>query len=73
MMWLALRRRLTTGEMVVGPIRAVFGDEISTGLDSSTTFSIIKCLRNFTHYMDVSHLSRCIGTATLRFCGNLLC
>ena len=38
-----------TGEMIVGPSRVLFMDEISTGLDSSTTFQIIKCLRDFAH------------------------
>ena len=33
--------------MVVGPVRALFADEISTGLDSNTTFQIAKALRNF--------------------------
>jgi ABC-type multidrug transport system ATPase subunit len=33
------------GEMLVGPARALFMDEISTGLDSSTTFQIVKSLR----------------------------
>lgn len=27
-------------------------DEISTGLDSATTYQIVKCLRNFVHLMD---------------------
>ena len=27
--------------------------EISTGLDSSTTFQIVKCTRNFSHLMKV--------------------
>ncbi|KAK1265609.1 Pleiotropic drug resistance protein 3 [Acorus gramineus] len=39
------RKRVTTGEMLVGPSRALFMDEISTGLDSSTTFQIVKALR----------------------------
>ncbi|RVW28720.1 Pleiotropic drug resistance protein 1 [Vitis vinifera] len=30
------RKRVTTGEMLVGPSKALFMDEISTGLDSST-------------------------------------
>ena len=29
------------------------GAEISTGLDSSTTFQIVKCTRNFSHMMKV--------------------
>ncbi|KAG8375490.1 hypothetical protein BUALT_Bualt10G0105300 [Buddleja alternifolia] len=39
------KKRLTTGEMMVGPARALFMDEISTGLDSSTTFQIVKSIR----------------------------
>ncbi|KAL2544696.1 ABC transporter G family member 40 [Forsythia ovata] len=31
------RKRVTTGEMLVGPAKALFMDEISTRLDSSTT------------------------------------
>lgn len=34
-----------TGEMIVGPTKTLFMDEISTGLDSSTTFQIVKCLQ----------------------------
>ena len=37
------------GEMIVGPQRVLFMDEISTGLDSSTTFEIVRYLRNATH------------------------
>ncbi|MCD9641747.1 transcription factor [Datura stramonium] len=40
------KKRVTTGEMLVGPSKALFMDEISTGLDSSTTFSIVNCLRH---------------------------
>lgn len=46
------KKRVTTGEMVVGPKKTLFMDEISTGLDSSTTFQIVKCTRNFVHLMD---------------------
>ncbi|KAK2400454.1 pleiotropic drug resistance protein [Trifolium repens] len=35
------KKRLTTGEMLVGPAKALFMDGISTGLDSSTTFQIV--------------------------------
>jgi ABC-type multidrug transport system ATPase subunit len=35
--------------MVVGPKATLFLDEISTGLDSSTTYLIVKCIRNFVH------------------------
>eukprot|EP01018_Ginkgo_biloba_P004085 Gb_15493 [translate_table: standard] len=46
------KKRVTTGEMLVGPARALFMDEISTGLDSSTTYQIIKCLRQSVHVLD---------------------
>ncbi|XP_058109090.1 ABC transporter G family member 31-like [Magnolia sinica] len=46
------RKRVTTGEMIVGPRKTLFMDEISTGLDSSTTFQIVKCIRNFVHQME---------------------
>ncbi|KAF3943211.1 hypothetical protein CMV_030208 [Castanea mollissima] len=39
------KKRVTTGEMIVGPTKTLFMDEISTGLDSSTTFQIVKCLQ----------------------------
>ncbi|KFK23133.1 hypothetical protein AALP_AAs61551U000700 [Arabis alpina] len=41
------KRRLTTGETIVGPIKTLFMDEISNGLDSSTTFQILSCLQQF--------------------------
>lgn len=40
--------------MIVGPRKTLFMDEISTGLDSSTTYQIVKCLRNFVHLMDAT-------------------
>ncbi|CAL4962703.1 unnamed protein product [Urochloa decumbens] len=45
------RKRVTTGEMLVGPARALFMDEISTGLDSSTTFQIVTSLRQTIHIL----------------------
>ncbi|XVF26439.1 hypothetical protein REPUB_Repub14bG0016500 [Reevesia pubescens] len=48
------KKRLTTGEMLVGPAKAYFMDEISTGLDSSTTFQICKFMRQMVHIMDVT-------------------
>ncbi|XP_042482888.1 pleiotropic drug resistance protein 1-like [Macadamia integrifolia] len=39
------RKRVTTGEMLVGPASALFMDEISTGLDTSTTFQIVNSIR----------------------------
>ncbi|KAL4304239.1 hypothetical protein GQ457_10G008600 [Hibiscus cannabinus] len=50
------RKRVTTGEMIVGPRKTLFMDEISTGLDSSTTFQIVKCLQNFVHLMEATVL-----------------
>ncbi|XP_013614326.1 PREDICTED: ABC transporter G family member 43-like [Brassica oleracea var. oleracea] len=41
------KRRLTTGQTIVGPIKTLFMDEISNGLDSSTTFQIVSCLRHY--------------------------
>ncbi|XP_038993312.1 ABC transporter G family member 39-like isoform X1 [Hibiscus syriacus] len=48
------KKRLTTGEMLVGPAKAFFMDEISTGLDSSTTYQICKFMRQMVHIMDVT-------------------
>ncbi|GMP60017.1 hypothetical protein CsSME_00023055 [Camellia sinensis var. sinensis] len=46
------KKRLTTGELLVGPSRVLFMDEISTGLDSSTTYQIVKYLRHSTRALD---------------------
>ncbi|KAL4031747.1 hypothetical protein IC575_010037 [Cucumis melo] len=48
------KKRVTTGEMLVGPAKALFMDEISTGLDSSTTFQICKFMRQMVHIMDLT-------------------
>ena len=40
--------------MIVGPTKALFMDEISTGLDSSTTYQIVKCLRQLCHVMEAT-------------------
>ncbi|KAK4385528.1 Pleiotropic drug resistance protein 2 [Sesamum angolense] len=48
------KKRLTTGEMLVGPAKVFYMDEISTGLDSSTTFQIIKYMKQMVHIMDVT-------------------
>ncbi|XP_043699336.1 ABC transporter G family member 39-like isoform X1 [Telopea speciosissima] len=50
------RKRVTTGEMLVGPAKALFMDEISTGLDSSTTYQIVNSLRQATHILGVTTL-----------------
>ncbi|KAK3034466.1 hypothetical protein RJ639_033322 [Escallonia herrerae] len=48
------KKRVTTGEMLVGPAKVFLMDEISTGLDSSTTFQIVKYMRQMVHIMDVT-------------------
>uniref|UniRef100_A0A2N9FEM7 ABC transporter domain-containing protein n=1 Tax=Fagus sylvatica TaxID=28930 RepID=A0A2N9FEM7_FAGSY len=50
------KKRVTTGEMVVGPTRTLFMDEISTGLDSSTTFQIVKCIQQIVHLTEATIL-----------------
>lgn len=50
------RKRVTTGEMVVGPMRTLFCDEISTGLDSATTTDIVGALKTYARIMEVSWL-----------------
>ncbi|XP_031498966.1 ABC transporter G family member 45-like [Nymphaea colorata] len=47
-------KRLSIGEMLVGPARAFFMDEISNGLDSSTTYKIVGFLREMAHLMDTT-------------------
>lgn len=42
----------STGEIIVGPPKALMMDEISTGLDSSTTHRIVKCLSQFCHILE---------------------
>ncbi|KAJ8640208.1 hypothetical protein MRB53_016902 [Persea americana] len=45
------KKRVTIGEMLVGPAKTLFMDEISTGLDSSTTFQIVNSLRQTIHIL----------------------
>ena len=44
----------SAGEMVVGPAKVLLMDSISTGLDSSTTFLIVNCLKHICHFMDAT-------------------
>jgi len=46
------KKRVTTGEMLTGPAKALFMDEISTGLDSNSTFQIVKYIRQTVHVMN---------------------
>ncbi|WCJ40953.1 ABC transporter G family member 36 [Euphorbia peplus] len=48
------KKRVTTGEMIVGPAKVLFMDEISTGLDSSTTYQIVKCMQQIVHLTDAT-------------------
>ncbi|WJX31315.1 ABC transporter G member 31 [Trifolium repens] len=61
------KKRVTTGEMIVGPRKTLFMDEISTGLDSSTTFQIVKCIRNFVHQMEATVLMALLQPAPETF------
>ncbi|KAL8545343.1 hypothetical protein ACS0TY_005497 [Phlomoides rotata] len=50
------KKRLTTGEMIVGPSRALFMDDMSNGLDSSTTYQTVSCLQQLAHITDATIL-----------------
>ncbi|KAF5951961.1 hypothetical protein HYC85_009905 [Camellia sinensis] len=50
------KKRLTTGEMIVGPTKALFMDEISNGLYSSITYQIVACLQQLAHIADATVL-----------------
>lgn len=43
------RKRVTTGEVMVGPQTVLMMDEVSTGLDSATTYSVVRAFRNACH------------------------
>ncbi len=44
------RKRVTTGEMLMGDTKAFMLDEISTGLDSASTFDIISTFKTFANH-----------------------
>ncbi|KAI3789672.1 hypothetical protein L2E82_02474 [Cichorium intybus] len=46
------KKRVTTGEMIVGPSKVLLMDEISTGLDSSTTFNIVNSFRQYVQILE---------------------
>uniref|UniRef100_A0A0E0MGP8 ABC transporter domain-containing protein n=1 Tax=Oryza punctata TaxID=4537 RepID=A0A0E0MGP8_ORYPU len=52
------KKRVTTGEMLTGPARALFMDEISTGLDSSSTFEIVKYIGHLVHVMNETKMQK---------------
>ncbi|CAE5962645.1 unnamed protein product [Arabidopsis arenosa] len=61
------KKRVTTGEMIVGPTKTLFMDEISTGLDSSTTFQIVKCLQQIVHLTEATVLMSLLQPAPETF------
>uniref|UniRef100_A0A0D9XIH8 ABC transporter domain-containing protein n=1 Tax=Leersia perrieri TaxID=77586 RepID=A0A0D9XIH8_9ORYZ len=61
------KKRVTTGEMIIGPRKTLLMDEISTGLDSSTTFQIVNCMRNFVHEMQATVLMSLLQPAPETF------
>ncbi|XP_009353552.2 ABC transporter G family member 35 [Pyrus x bretschneideri] len=61
------KKRVTTGEMIVGPTTTLFMDEISTGLDSSTTFQIVKCLQQIVHITEATILMSLLQPAPETF------
>jgi ABC-type multidrug transport system ATPase subunit/ABC-type multidrug transport system permease subunit len=46
------RKRVTTAEIQVGPQSFMLMDEISTGLDSATTYSVMQTFKSIAHYQN---------------------
>ncbi|KAF7818005.1 pleiotropic drug resistance protein 3-like [Senna tora] len=61
------KKRLTTAEMIVGPTKALFMDEITNGLDSSTAFQTIACLQQLAHITDATVLVSLLQSAPETF------
>lgn len=67
-------------QLMVGPAKTLFMDEISTGLDSSTTYLIVRCIRNYVHLLEVrcrivvpaSVLARCRCCVAALFAGSVV-
>lgn len=53
--------------MIVGPTKTLFMDEISTGLDSSTTFQIVKCMQQIAHLTEATVLMSLLQPAPETF------
>lgn len=53
--------------MIVGSTKTLFMDEISNGLDSSTTFQIVKCLQQMVHLTDATILMSLLQPAPETF------
>ncbi|PON81569.1 hypothetical protein TorRG33x02_226070, partial [Trema orientale] len=48
------KKRVTVGEMLVGPAKVLLMDEISTGLDSATTYQICNHMKQMVHISDLT-------------------
>mmetsp|Transcript_4643 Transcript_4643/g.13342 ORF Transcript_4643/g.13342 Transcript_4643/m.13342 type:complete len:1521 (-) Transcript_4643:659-5221(-) len=48
------KKRVTTAEILVGPRHVLLMDEISTGLDSATTFNVVQWLRTIAHALKLT-------------------
>ena len=53
--------------MIVGPTKTLFMDKISTGLDSSTTYQIVKCLQQIVHLTEATILMSLLQPAPETF------
>nr|XP_017250971.1 PREDICTED: pleiotropic drug resistance protein 3-like [Daucus carota subsp. sativus] len=62
------KKRLTTGEMISGPSRVLLMDEISNGLDSSTTFQIVTCLQQLAYFAGYTIVVSLLQPAPETFC-----
>ena len=58
---------LYAGEMIVSPMKTLFMDEISTGLDSSTTFQVVKCLQQVAHIKQATIVMSLLQLALEKF------
>ncbi|KAJ0013552.1 hypothetical protein Pint_21148 [Pistacia integerrima] len=54
------RNRLTTEEIIVGPMNTLFMDEITNGLDIATTFQIVACLQQLVHITDATIVGKIV-------------
>ncbi|CAK9136210.1 unnamed protein product [Ilex paraguariensis] len=64
---LPLYNIFSRGEMIIGPTKAMFMDEISNGLDSSTTYQIVACLQQLAHITDATILMSLLQPAPETF------
>ena len=53
--------------MIVGPTKALFMDEITNGLDSSTAYQIIACIQQLVHLTDSTALISLLQSAPQTF------